>query len=537
MSTSDATGKRAKLPVLIVFGLSGAAALIYEVAWTRSLSLVLGSTTYALSTMLGTFMAGLALGGYLGGRFADRSRNLLFLFGALEFGIGTAGLLAMPLIGLLPPLYFKVYKAFHLSPSLFFLLQFVLCSVVMLVPTTLMGATFPVVSRQVTNSMEEVGSSVGAAYSFNTLGAIMGAFSAGFLLIPGWGAKAAIFAAAGLNLVAGLVLMALSGKRLRAGAAPFVLAFAAAAAAAAAAPEEAWPVSYYMAARVDRYGDVARENAGSTVLFERDFREGRVKLWRDAQGLLILQTGGKIEGTGAKDIANTRLLAYLPIASHPAPASFLAIGLGTGVTLASAREQIADLSLVEINSGVVEAIATYGPSGLLAGVDTTIQDARNFLLLSEKRYDIISSEPSYPTESSTGNLFTKEFYELAATRLNDGGVFCQWLPYYALSNRDATMMLKTFGAVFGNVFLWKAPRGLDLLMVGSQKPFRFSAEEIHARVAALNRSGEPLDFLLSRDPAQVREIVLAEPDVPINTDDRPLLEFHAARNFITGVRD
>jgi spermidine synthase len=487
--------------------------------------------------MLGTFMAGLALGGYLGGKFADRNRNLLFLFGLLEFGIGTAGLLAMPIIGLLPPFYFRIYKAFHLSPSLFFIFQFALCSAVMLVPTTLMGATFPVVSWQVTRSMEDMGSSVGNAYSFNTFGAIAGAFSTGFLLIPFWGVKAAIFIAAGLNILTGVALIAGSGVRLRTGAAALVLLLFLSLAAAYSSPVESWPVSYYMASRVDRYDDVARENASSTVLFEKDFREGRVKLWRDRQGLLILQTGGKIEGTGEKDLANTRLLAYLPVASHPAPKSFLTIGLGTGVTLASAKEHVRDVSLVEINKGVIEAIRSHGPSGLFDGVDVTVQDARNYLFLNEKRFDIISSEPSYPTEASTANLFTREFYELAATRLNEGGAFCQWLPYYALSNRDATMMLKTFGSVFPHVYLWKAPQGFDLLMLGSKEPFKFNAREIQARVASLNRSGGPLDFVLSRDPGQVREIIQTEGNVLLNTDDKPVLEFHAARNFITGVMD
>lgn len=526
-----------RIPVLMAFGFSGAAALVYEVAWTRSLSLVLGSTTYALSTMLGTFMAGLALGGYLGGKIADRNRNLLYSFGLIEFGIGTAGLLAMPVIGLLPPLYFKVYKAFHLSPSLFFLLQFLLCSAVMLVPTTLMGATFPIVSRQVTRSMEDVGSSVGNAYSFNTFGAIAGALLSGFFLIPVWGVKATIFFAAALNVLTGIVLLIGSGVRHRLGAAGLVLLLLIAVPAAWSSHGEPWPVSYYMAGRVEHYDDVARENAASSVLFEKDFREGRVKLWRDSKGLLILQTGGKIEGTSEKDLSNTRLLAYLPLASHPSPKSFLAIGLGTGVTLASAREHIAEVSLVEINSGVVEAIGKYASPGLLKGVDITVQDARNYLLLGAKRFDIISSEPSYPTESSTANLFTKEFYELAATRLNEGGVFCQWLPYYALSNQDATMMLKTFGSVFSHVYLWKAPRGLDLIMLGSQKPFVFTKEGIKERVMVFNRSNEPLDFMLSRDPQQVREILMTEEDIPLNTDDRPYLEFHAARNFITGVKD
>ncbi len=91
--------------ILFAFGLSGAAALIYEVTWTRALSLIFGSTTYALSTMLSTFMAGLALGGYLGGLLADRRKNLLMLFGLMELGIGIFGLVTIPLINYLSTKY------------------------------------------------------------------------------------------------------------------------------------------------------------------------------------------------------------------------------------------------------------------------------------------------------------------------------------------------------------------------------------------------------------------------------------------------
>ena len=109
--------------LLTAFGFSGAAALIYEVVWTRALSIILGSTTYALSTMLSTFMAGLALGGFLGGKLADRGKNLLLFFGLLELGIGIFGLITMPLIHQLPPFYFKIYRSFHLSPTVYFVFQ------------------------------------------------------------------------------------------------------------------------------------------------------------------------------------------------------------------------------------------------------------------------------------------------------------------------------------------------------------------------------------------------------------------------------
>lgn len=524
--------------LLIAFGFSGAAALIYEVAWTRALSLVLGSTTYALSTMLSTFMAGLALGSFIGGRLADRSKNLILLFGLMELGIGIFGLVTVPLINALPPIYVGMYKAFHLSPSVYFFFQFLLCAGIMLIPTTLMGATFPVVSRQATSSLDEMGRWVGGAYSFNTIGAIIGSFSAGFLLIPIIGVMKATVVAASLNAVVGIGMVFLSKAKGRAAAAGvFAVVFAGALSTALFTEHRDVTGNFYTAIRFEgRPAGETTLNIG-TLIYDKEWREGRVKLYRDKEGFLILQVGGKLEGTSEKDLANTLLLAYLPIASHPAPQSFLNIGLGAGVTLAAAKKHVKDVHLAEINEGVLEAISMHGPRGVLDGVDVALNDARNYLLLAGRKFDIISSEPSYPAESSVGNLFTKEFYELAASRLNPGGKFCQWLPYYILTDDDVAMMLRTFGSVFGHVYMWKTGESLDIIMVGSNEPFMFGPEEIGERVQALNIWNAPLPYALSRTPEQIRRETDRTRGLPLNTDDRPILEFHVAKNFLVFPRD
>lgn len=522
--------------VLIAFGFSGAAALIYEVVWTRALSVILGSTTYALSTMLSTFMAGLAIGAFIGGRLADRTKNLLMVFGLLELWIGIFGLITIPLIHAVPPLYFRIYKAFHLSPAIYFFFQFILCSGIMLIPTTLMGATFPVVSKKVTSSINDMGKWVGNAYSFNTFGAIIGSFTAGFILMPLFGVRMAAVIAAILNISVAVTMIGLSRARLKgAFIAVFIIILMAPFVAAIISKEEEWPITYYIAQRYKDYSQIKEERKGSVVLMDKDFMEGRVKAWRDREGFLVLQVGGKIEGSSYIDMVNTLLLAYLPIASHSKPESFLTIGLGAGVTLKAAKEHVKDIYLVEINKGVIEAVRRFGPPALLDDVEIFINDARNFLLLTDKRFDIISSEPSYPTESSVGNLFTKEFYQIAASKLNPGGVFCQWLPYYQLTDDDVSMMVKTFSSVFDYVYVWAIKHSLDLLLVGSNEPFKFTSEEIMERVYSLNTSNFPLVFILSKNPLQIKDFLLNSSHIPLNTDDRPLLEFRAAKNLLTGI--
>lgn len=526
--------------VLAAFLLSGVSALIYEVVWTRALSLVLGSTVYALSTMLSTFMAGLAIGAYMGGKFSDRGKNLLFLFALCELVIGVFGLASIPLIYSLPSYYLFVYNRFHLYPTLFFAVQIAMCSMVMLVPTIMMGATFPLVSRKITVALDEMGRKVGDAYCLNTIGAVIGSLAAGFFLIPRVGINGTAIVAGLLNLLVGLSMLLLSrrhaGKTLVAALPVFVLVMFW----AGTARLETSLLNFYTANR-----GLGRSDAGADFMlkgmasmqqqqvFYEEHMDGPVRAFKLPDGSLLLQVGGKLEGTIRSDIPNTKLLAYLPIAAHPEPVSFLTIGLGAGVTFGAARERLADVDLVEINPGVVKAVSLHGQPGLLRGARVIVNDARNHLLTAGRKYDIISSEPSYPTESGVANLFTREFYEIAAQKLNKGGIYCQWLPYYALSNSDVTMMIKTFGSVFPHVFLWKIPESMDLILTGSREPFRFGEDGIRQRVKEMFTGGEDLSFVVSRTPDQVRGIIEND-SIPVNTDDKPVLEFNVVNNFLLG---
>jgi spermidine synthase len=130
------------------------------------------------------------------------------------------------------------------------------------------------------------------------------------------------------------------------------------------------------------------------------------------------------------------------------------------------------------------------------------------------------------------NLFTLEYFQLAASRLEPEGIYCQWLPYHMLTNDDVTMMLKTFGSAFPHAQLWKVPDGLDLILLGSREPL-VAPKTVQQRVAALNHSGPNLEYVLSRESDEIAAIA-ADPRVPLNTDDRPILEFHAARNLLIG---
>ena len=194
------------VPIVIFFCflLSGLSSLIYEVLWVRMLILIFGSTTFAISTVLTGFMGGLALGSYLFGRYVDRSRYPIPLYGILEAGIGVYALLVPTLFSGLLPLYRWVWQSFHLNFYFFSLMQFLLVSLVLIVPTTLMGATLPILSKYYSRREDRLGLTVGSLYAVNTLGGILGTFFSGFFLLPALGVHLTTFLAALLNLSIGM---------------------------------------------------------------------------------------------------------------------------------------------------------------------------------------------------------------------------------------------------------------------------------------------------------------------------------------------
>lgn len=200
----------------ICFGLSGMAALTYEVVWTRILSVVFGSTVYAVTMMLTAFMVGLSLGALWGGRTADRSNKPVFVLAMIEVGIAMLGLASLPALAATGRLYLSVLTSVDPAPAVFPVFQFGFAFLVMVLPTLLMGATFPVFTRLHLPADGRIGSHVGALYSANTVGSVLGAVGSGFFLVPSIGLTATVIFAASLNaLAAGGVLVFLLPRRER----------------------------------------------------------------------------------------------------------------------------------------------------------------------------------------------------------------------------------------------------------------------------------------------------------------------------------
>lgn len=198
------------LLVLALFFASGFSSLIYQVVWTRHLVLIFGSTTFATATVLAVFMGGLALGSFLAGRVADRIAKPFLWYGILEGIIGLWALAVPILLDIAVSSYRVIWELTHFDFFSFSLLRLGLAAMILLVPTTLMGATLPLLSKYVADSLSTVGNRIGTIYAINTLGAVCGAVQSGLFLLPGLGLSVTTMIAAGINVFLCLIVIWIS---------------------------------------------------------------------------------------------------------------------------------------------------------------------------------------------------------------------------------------------------------------------------------------------------------------------------------------
>jgi spermidine synthase len=198
------------LLLLLCFFLSGCAGLIYQVAWTKALGLVFGHTVYAIATVLAAFMGGLAAGSAILGRWGERHRRPVALYGWIELLIAVTGAFSLLGINIVRSIYLATYHIASGSTPLLVALRFLAAILVLFVPTFLMGGTLPILTRGLSRSYAELGARLSRLYWVNTTGAVAGAVAAGFFLLPAIGLRATVILAAVLNLIAGVVALAAS---------------------------------------------------------------------------------------------------------------------------------------------------------------------------------------------------------------------------------------------------------------------------------------------------------------------------------------
>jgi spermidine synthase len=366
--TDESTGERPSWlgwVVLSSFCLSGFAALIYENAWTRALTLVIGSSTYSFTTMLVTFLVGLALGGFLYARLMGNREVRLSTLGFIELWVGLAALATIPLFERLPLIFVRLLHGFGDSFNTFLSLQLFLSALVMLIPTVLLGLTFPLVARLFTQSLYRVGSGVGNSYAANTFGAIVGAFVGGFILIPFIGVQNTIIFATVVNLLIGGLLIVTDTRM------SLVPRFTLAAAVLVLAVLIPFRVprwdQHILTSGVTIYNDRYEALPTDSLRLEemqRDdvvyYREGltvTVSVHRiPGSDYLYFKSNGKIDGSYG-DALSQLMTSYIPMLLHPTAEHALTIGLGSGMSAKALAtfKNLKEIEVIEIEPAMIEA--------------------------------------------------------------------------------------------------------------------------------------------------------------------------------------
>ena len=538
----------------VLFALSGAAALAFQIAWVRLFSLMFGSSVYSFSAVLAVYLFGLALGSAVVSPWMDRGVSLAW-FARAQLALAAVAALMMHAFSRLPQWVLDLGTGSGPRWERLIAGEVGLTAFLLIVPCGLLGAVFPIATRLLQRG--DGGHAAGFAYAVNTAGTIAGSLAAGFFAVPTWGVQGTHLAALLLSLAIGLATIAIARARSELGGRDFAATIAAALVVAVAAvsaprwdpslmsagifrPRQAQNIA--LAARVTpgAGSDVWRGSRGEKVLFYREGINGSVLVGTDLEGReRWLRVSGKVDAS-TLDMETQVILGLIPAALADSGARTLIIGLGSGTTAAAALAAGAGpTEVVELEPAVVEASRFFHGPGedplddprtrLLVG------DARTHLAHGAGRYDLIISEPSNPWIAGINNLFTVDFYRRVRSRLESGGVFAQWMQTYELTPETFASLSASFLEVFGEGEVFSVWRAYDLLLVAMPEGRRLARERLGApaalRVLERAKLHSPVELAghYAERLAALRPIGAG---APLNTDDRPIVEYRAPRDLI-----
>ncbi len=494
---------------------AGFCALAYEVIWTRLLVLVLQNSAYAFALILAGFLAGIGLGSLLAAPLLQRKRSPLPVFGIVQVLTGLACVVV--------PYGFSLPDRPGDLPYLSFLLTRPLFLV--MVPMVLSGALVPLAAAVLRAAGARPGPTLGGVYAVNGMGSVVGALLAGFVLIPVLGCRQSILLLFSLQVIAGAAIFSLSIRHAAVRAIVGGLTAVLLAAAVVGMPTDIVRQRYTAAAPTEQ------------TLFHREGRTATTTITRNPAGNLILYLNGIPEVINDLPAMRTfRLMALLPYVLHPDPDDALLITFGAGISAGLAVNLFQRVDCVELNE-TCKDIARYfhreNRDVLVASnLALHLDDGRSFLRHTDRDYAAIISDATHPHSYDSWILFTREFYRLCARRLDDHGVFCQWLPLHGLAPAQFRTILNTVHHVFPETTVWTVDGAYCLILAG-KKPLRLDPQRF---THVLNR-GDLRPFLnpvgLGNPYAVLNAFVvgprglrsLLSDEVLINTDDRPYNQF------------
>jgi spermidine synthase len=504
---SSAPSQTAGGGTLGLLALTGLLGIGHEVLVVRALSQVAESTVYTFALLLAVYLVGSAAGAALYQRHARRvtTEGLLIALGAACLQ-GSVSLWAVPAA--------KAVLLHAIGPGMAAALfaEALLALAAFGPPTLLMGALF----SHLASAAVARGTGFGRALGINTLGASAAPLLFGVLLLPALGAKPAL-----LLVAAGYLALA---WRAGSSAAWWSAALGVLALAAVLPPLTLVDVP-----------------EGGHIVSYRDGAMAAVSVVEDAEGVARLRIDNhQQEGSNSSLAADARQ-ALLPLLLHPAPRHALFLGLGTGVTAASAaQDRQLQVDAVELLPEVIEASAFFRAALDDGGrLHPIAADARRFVRAAPQRYDLIVADNFHPARSGSGALYTVEHFAAVKARLADDGLFCQWLPLHQLDLATLRSIVRSFLQINPGGWALLATNSVQtpvLALVARADGRRFDRAALRQRLARIQLPRPPADFGLPDDMAVLGSFIAGPAalarfaaDAPLNTDDHPVVAYRAPR--------
>lgn len=538
----------ARRAVLASFFLTGGAALLLETGWNRFFYLLNGTSIYSLSTVLAGFLTGIGLGSALVRRRLERGGDVAILVAFLQAMVALGGILVFRARELFERTYLAIYEA-TAGAAAFHLKVYLAVFALVALATLAMGANFPAVVRLLAPRRDEEARTLGGVYFVNTAGAVAGALAGEFLILPRFGFDGLLATVTLIYVGSAALFFSLAPPKARRYAALPVGATALAAVLLTPplrAYEPPWNALYYSGLRQGTYSKYRDLNSAHTVVFRRQGFYGQVTVTRTPTELYLKHNGKTDASTNANDSFAQYLLGHVPLLLHPKPERVVNIGLGGGITLGAitAHPEPREIVQVELDPLVVEATRTWFADANHHALDDprvrlVVDDGRSFIERETDQYDVIISEPPNIWVSGVSGLFTVEFYQAVKARLKPGGLLCQWLPLFELEEKDFATALATMGTQFKYLAAWTNGSVVGIVASNDplplQGPHRAAAQLPPIVAMDLQSAGVApwmAESFLSQPDLDAAVIARLQSEAPeINRDDRPVLEFHSARNL------
>ncbi|MGY8799189.1 MAG: fused MFS/spermidine synthase [Longimicrobiales bacterium] len=452
--------------VLVAIGLSGLTALGSEVVWTRLMALTLGATTYTFSIILAVFLAALGAGSALGSYVARSTPNARTAFAFCQVGalVGIAWT-AHAISQQLP--FWPVNPSIASEASFVFQLDLARTLWALAPAPFFWGASFPLAVSAIAEKDQDPGALMGGVYAANTIGAIVGALAFSVVVVPWLGSQNAQRVLIGLAAVAAVTLFMPLVLKKKTGpvwlGAGVIVAFL-----LLTGVTQIPPV-------LVAYGRYAPTYDPPNTLYMGEGRNSSIAVTELGNGLRNFHVGGKVvASTEPQDMRLQGMLGHLTAMLHDDPKTVLIVGFGAGVTAGTfvAHPGIERIVICEIEPLITDVSSQYfseANNDVLSDprVEVIHDDARHFLLTTDEKFDLITSDPIHPWMKGAAALYSAEYFSLVQDRLNDGGVVTQWVPLYESTEPAVKSEMATFfeafpdGTVWGNTY---EGAGYDVVM-------------------------------------------------------------------------